>query len=108
MGSGEGTAGALLRFAVNIRTSADTTPKARNAYKVGRTAPKSPAEPPEKCHARAAAARPHKEEIVLEPGETSSRAWHFGHSMLFEYPAAFAAAILVLQCGQVRTATVHL
>src|SRR5713226_4500447 len=108
MGSGDGNAGALLRFAVNIRTSGETTPKARNAYSVGRTAPRSPPALLESCHAIAAAARPQKEEIVREAGAISSRALHFGHSMVFEYAVAFAALIPVLQCGQMRTATAHL
>lgn len=84
------------------------TPKARNAYTVGRTAPKSPLAPLERCHTIAAAASPQREEIVREPGATSSRALHCGHSMLLENAAAFAAEISVLQCGQIRTATAHL
>src|SRR5882762_6776926 len=83
-------------------------PKARNAYSVGRTAPKSPLELLERCHTIAAAARPQREEIVREPGATSSRALHFGHSMPLENAAAVAAEISVLQCGQMRMATAHL
>jgi hypothetical protein len=56
----------------------------------------------------AAAARPHRVEIVLVPGATSSRVLHWGHSTLSEYAATFAAVISVLQCGQMRTATAHL
>jgi hypothetical protein len=91
-----------------MRTSGETTPKARKAYSVGRTAPKSPPESLERRHAIAAAASPHRVEIVRDPGATSSRALHFGHSMLLEYAEAFAAVISALQCGQIRTATPHL
>src|SRR5882762_2999093 len=91
-----------------MRTSGETMPNARNAYSVGRTAPKSPPEPLERRHAIAAAASPHRVEIVRDAGATSSRALHCGHSMLLEYAAAFAAVISALQCGQMRMATVHL
>src|ERR1700704_2162908 len=91
-----------------MRTSGETAPNERNAYSVGRTAPKSPPEPLERRHAIAAAASPHRVEIVRDPGATSSRALHCGHSMLLEYAAAIAAVISALQCGQIRTATIHL
>src|SRR5260370_34747609 len=91
-----------------MRTSGETTPNARNAYSVGRTAPKSPPEPLERRHAIAAAASPHRLEIVRDPGATSSRALHCGHSMLLEYAAAAAAAISALPSGQVRAAPGHL
>src|ERR1035437_7207584 len=108
MGSGTGRAGALRRFAVNIRTSGDTMLKARNAYSVGRTPLRFPPGLLESRHAIAAAARPNNEESVRAPGATSSRVLHWGHSILSEYAATFAAALSVLQCGQRRTATAYL
>jgi len=80
---------------------------ARNAYSVGRTPPRSLVEPMESRHAIAPAARPANVEIVRDPGATSSRVPHFGHTISFER-AASGAGISVLQCGQVRTATIHL
>src|SRR5260370_8951959 len=90
-----------------MRTSGETTPNARNAYSVGRTAPKSPPESLERRHAIAAATSPHRVEIVRDPGATSSRALHCGHSMLLEYAAAVATVISAFQGGQMLTATVH-
>src|SRR5450759_3843661 len=101
-------AGAFRRFAVNIRTSGETMPNARNAYSVGRTPPRSPPELIDSRHAMAAAARPQRVEIVRVPGATSRRAPHLGHSTPNEYAATFEAVISVLQCGQMRTATAHL
>src|SRR3977135_3261574 len=91
-----------------MRTSGETTPNARKAHRVGRRAPQHPPDPRERRNAIAAAASPHRVEIVRDPGATSSRALHRGHSMLLEYAAAVAAVISALQCGQMRTATVHL
>lgn len=82
-------------------------PKARNAYSVGSTPPRSPLKPPARCHAMAAAASPQNDEIVRAPGATSSRVLQRGHSMLLENAATLAAEISALQCGQMRTATVH-
>lgn len=93
---------------MNISTSGETIPKARNAYSVGKTAPKSPSEPLDKLQAIAAAASPHKEDIVREPAATSSRVLHCGHSMPLECAATFAAVISDLQCGQMRIANSHL
>src|SRR5258707_11896430 len=91
-----------------MSTRVETAPNATNAYRVDRIVPKSPPEPLERRHAIAAAASPHRVEIVRDPGATSSRDLHCGHSMLLEYAAAIAAVISALQCGQMRTATVHL
>jgi len=101
-------AGAFCRFAVNIRVSAETMPNARNAYSVGKTPPRSPAEPIESHHAMAAAAKPHREEMVRGPVATSRRTPHFGHTTLSECAATSGAGISVLQWGQTRTATGHL
>lgn len=101
-------AGAFRRFAVNIRTSEDTTPNARIAYTVGRTPPRSPLMPLDARQAMAPAASPQREEIVRDPDVTSSRAPHFGHTISFEYAAVSGAGISVLQWGQIRTATCYL
>jgi hypothetical protein len=83
-------------------------PNARNAYNVGKTPPRSLVEPVESRHAIAPAARPARVEIVRDPGATSSRVPHFGHSISFERAAASGAEISALQCGHMRTATIHL
>jgi len=83
-------------------------PKARNAYSVGNTPPKSVGDPEESRHAIVPAASPQIVDMVREPEATSSRAPHFGHSMSFERATEMGAEISVLQCGQMRTATVHL
>lgn len=83
-------------------------PNARKAYSVGRTSPRSLVDPAESRQAIAPAASPANVEIVRDPGATSSRAPHFGHSMSFVRAADSGAEISVLQCGQMRTATVHL
>src|ERR1019366_4201072 len=101
-------AGAFRRFAVNIRTSGETIPNARNAYSVGRTPPRSPPESIDRRHAMVAAATPHRDAIVRVPGATSRRVPHLGHSTPNEYATTFEAVISVLQCGQTRTATAHL
>jgi hypothetical protein len=101
-------AGAFRKFAVYISTSTETTPKARNAYSVGKTAPKSPSAPLESRHAIAPATSPQKEEIVRAPGATSSRVPHFGQSTPNENAATMDEFSSVLQCGQMRTATAHL
>jgi hypothetical protein len=101
-------AGAFRKFAVNIRTSGETIPNARNAYSVGRTPPRSPPKSIDSRHAMAPAARPQRDEISLAPGATSSRVPHLGHSTPNEYATTLEAVISVLQCGQMRTATVHL
>jgi hypothetical protein len=87
----------LRKFAVNIRTSGETTPNARNEYSVGRTSPKSLVEPEESRQAIAPAASPARVEIVREPGATSSFVAHFGHSISFERDAESGAEISVLQ-----------
>jgi hypothetical protein len=101
-------AGAFRRFAVNIRTSGETIPNARNAYSVGKTPPRSPPELIDSRQAMAPAARPQNEEISRAPGETSRRVPHLGHSTPNEYAATIEALISVLQCGQMRTAKGHL
>ena len=53
---------------MNIRTSGDTMPKARNAYSVGRTPLRFPPELFESRHAIAAAARPKNKESVRAAG----------------------------------------
>src|SRR4029077_12733194 len=73
-----------------------------------KTPPRSLVESMESRHAIAPAASPARVEIVRDPGATSSRVPHFGHSMSFERAAASGAEISVLQCGHMRTATPHL
>src|SRR5580700_6847278 len=96
--------GAVRRFAVIIRASAETIPNARNAYSVGRTPLRSPVELLASRQAIAPATKPQTEEIVRAPCATSSRVPHFGHSTLSECAATSGAGILVLQCGQMRAA----
>src|SRR5579863_5089622 len=91
-----------------MSTSGETMPKARNAYRVGRTPPRSLVEPLESRQAIVPAASPQRVEIVRDPEATSSRVPHFGHTMSLEYAAASDAGISALQCGQIRTATAHL
>jgi len=84
-------AGAFRRFAVIIRTTGETIPKARTAYRVGKTPPRSPPELLDSHQAIAPAARPQTDEISRVPGETSSRVPHFGHSTPNEYAATSEA-----------------
>ena len=83
-------------------------PNARKAYSVGRVPPKSVVEPAESRQAIAPATSPASVEMLRDPGATSSRVPHFGHTISFERAAASGAEISVLQCGQMRTAKAHL
>jgi hypothetical protein len=82
---------------VNIITTDETIPKARNTYSVGNTAPRSPDKPLESCQTTAPAASPARVATVRDPEATSSRFSHVGHAMSFVHATVSGAGISVLQ-----------